>query len=73
MAVTHSLRFAHNWFWNNVVNYGFGGSEGPLFAQSQLSWHPPEHRAFNLHARHLKTAYGDKSDGGDTDFYYYDS
>ncbi len=72
LGVTHQLRFAEGWSWNNRADYGFGGSEGTTFASTNLTWQPFVHWAFNVSAQYLDTKFGDKSDINKSDFYYYD-
>lgn len=71
IGATHLYRIRDGWTWANVVNYGFGGSEGTTLLQTQLNWHPLPHWALNLHLRYLATEYGDKDDVNQSDFYYY--
>lgn len=71
IGATHLYRIRDGWTWTNVVNYGFGGSEGTTLLQTQLNWHPLPHWALNLHLRYLATEYGDKGDMNQNDFYYY--
>lgn len=73
VGITHSFPIAKGWEWRNVANYGFGGSEGTVLAQTSIIWKPLEHWAFSASARYLSTEYGDKGDLGDNDFYYYDA
>lgn len=71
IGATHLYQIRDGWTWANVVNYGFGGSEGTTLLQTQLNWHPLPHWALNLHLRYLATEYGDKDDMNQNDFYYY--
>jgi hypothetical protein len=73
VGLMHTRPLAKGWVWRNMANYGFGGSEGTVFAQTSVIWKPLEHWAFNLNARYLSTEYGDKGDLGDNDFYYYNA
>jgi hypothetical protein len=71
VGIMHTRPLAKGWVWRNVANYGLGGSEGTVLAQTSVIWKPLEHWAFNASARYLSTEYGDKGDLGDSDFYYY--
>lgn len=71
VGLSLAVPFAEKWSWDSYMNYGFGGSEGTLGAQTGISWRFLTRWSATLYGKYTAVEFENGSKG-DTDWYLYD-
>jgi hypothetical protein len=72
VGVTHRVPINDKWAWSNLIDAGFGGSEGSFTVASTITWRPGEHWSFSFVVKQYSVEFGETGDIADADFYLYD-